>query len=85
MFAADAKTLARIAPTIHRVVVIDPNLASARLLIDVMKSLGSREAVHETDEARALDAIREIEPGLIFTERAGPRLDGESFTRKLRL
>lgn len=84
MFAADAKTLARIAPTIHRVVVVDPNPAAARLLLDLMKSLGSREVVHETDELRALDSIREIEPGLIFTERAGPRLDGEAFTRKLR-
>jgi hypothetical protein len=49
-----------------------------------MKSLGSREVVHETDELRAMDSIREIEPGLVFTERAGPRLDGEAFTRKLR-
>lgn len=84
MFAADARTLARIAPAVRRVVIVDPNLASARLLVDIMKSLGSREVVTETDEARALDAIREVEPGLVFTERAGPNLDGETLTRKLR-
>lgn len=84
MFAADARVLNRIAPTIQRVVIADPNLASARLLVDIMKSLGSREVVVETDEARVMDAIREIEPGLIFTERAGPRLDGEGLTRNLR-
>lgn len=84
MFAADARVLNRIAPTIQRVVIADPNLASARLLVDILKSLGSREVVVETEEARVMDAIREIEPGLIFTERTGPRLDGEAVTRNLR-
>ena len=84
MFAADTRTLNRIAPTIQRVVIADPNLASARLLVDIMKSLGAREVVTESEEARVMDAIREIEPGLIFTERAGPQLDGESLTRNLR-
>jgi len=84
VFAADTRTLNRIAPTIQRVVIADPNLASARLLVDIMKSLGAREVVTESDEARVMDAIREIEPGLIFTERAGPQLDGESLTRNLR-
>ena len=84
MFAADAKTLARIEPAVRRVVIADPNMASARLLLDIMKSLGAREVVAETDETRVLEIIREIEPGLVFTERTGPRLDGESLTRKLR-
>ena len=84
MFAADARTLSRIAPTIQRVVIVDQNLASARLLLDIMKSLGSREVVHETEEVRALDSIREIEPGVIFTERNGACLDGENLTRTLR-
>ncbi len=84
MFATDAKTLARIAPAVRRVVIADPNMASARLLQDIMKSLGAREVVAETDEARVLEIIREIEPGIVFTERTGPKLDGESLTRKLR-
>ena len=84
MFAADARTLARIEPAVRRVVIADPNMASARLLLDIMKSLGAREVVTETDESRVMDAIREIEPGLVFTERMGPRLDGEALTRKLR-
>ena len=84
MFAADARTLSRIEPVLRRIVIVDPNLASARLLVDIMKGLGAREVVTENDEARAMDTIREIEPGLIFTERTGPRLDGESLTRKIR-
>ena len=84
MFATDAKTLARIAPAVRRVVIADPNMASARLLLDIMKSLGAREVVAETEEVRVLEIIREIEPGIVFTERTGPKLDGESLTRKLR-
>ena len=51
MFAADARVLNRIKPTIQRVVIADPNQASARLLLDIMKSLGAREVVVESDEA----------------------------------
>ena len=84
MFAVDARTLSRIEPAVRRVIIADPNIASARLLLDIMKSLGAREVVTLTDESRVMEAIREIDPGIIFTERAGPKLDGESLTRKLR-
>jgi len=84
VFAADAKVLARIAPVVRRVIIADPNIASARLLQDIMKSLGAREVVTEGDEARLLDLIREVEPGIVFTERTGAQLDGEAFVRKLR-
>jgi len=84
VFAADARTLSRIEPAVRRVVIADANVAAARLLVDILKSMGSREVVVETDEARVLDAVREIEPGLIFTERSGPKLNGESLARKLR-
>ena len=84
MFAADAKTLNRIEPGVRRVLIADPNLASARLLLDIMKSLGAREVVTESDEHRVIDHAREMEPGLIFTERSGPKLDGERLARSIR-
>lgn len=84
MFAADAKTLNRIEPVVRRVLIVDPNLASARLLLDIMKTMGAREVVTEADEHRAIDHAREMEPGLIFTERSGARLDGEQLARKIR-
>lgn len=84
MFAADPKVLARIAPVVRRVVIADPNVASARVLQDILKSLGSREVVIEHEEARVVELIREVEPGILFTERTGAQLDGESLTRKLR-
>lgn len=84
MFAADAKILSRIGPVIRRVLIVDPNPASARLLLEIMKGMGAREVITETGETRALDIVGDIQPGLIFTERTGARLDGESLTRKLR-
>lgn len=84
MFAADAKTLNRIEPAVRRVLIADPNPASARMLQDVLKTMGAREVIVEADEHRVLDHAREMEPGLVFTERSGPRLDGEQLARKIR-
>lgn len=84
MFALDAKTLHRIAPTISRVVIVDPNTAPARLLSDLLKSIGAREVAIEVSEDRALHLVQEMEPGLILTERSGAHLDGERFVRRLR-
>ena len=84
MFAADARTLQKIEPVVRRVLVVDPNVATAKLLIDIMKGLGARDVVMEQDEKTALEVARDLEPGIVFTERSGPRLDGESFVRRLR-
>lgn len=84
MFSADAKTLNRIESVVRRVLIADPNLTSARLLLDIMKSMGAREVVTESDEHRVMDHAREMEPGLIFTERCGSKLDGEQLARRIR-
>lgn len=84
MFAIDTKTLSRIEPVVRRTLVVDPNPHSARLLMDVMKALGAREVVTEPDNKRAMAMARDLEPGLIFTERSGPGLDGEELTRLIR-
>ena len=84
VFAADSKTLHKIEPVIRRTLIVDPNMASAKLMADLVKGLGAREVVVEQDEKLALEAARDLEPGIIFVERTGPRLDGESFTKRLR-
>ncbi len=84
MFATDPRLLKRLEPVVHRVLIVDPNVASARMLGDVLKGLGARQLAFEPEERRALEMARDMEPGLIFTERSGVRLDGESFTRRLR-
>ncbi|EHN76984.1 response regulator receiver domain protein, partial [Streptomyces coelicoflavus ZG0656] len=77
MFTADAKTLSRIEPTVRRVAIIEPNAASARLMSDLIKGLGAREIYVESDEERAVELLRDVEPVVVFTEYAGPTLSGE--------
>lgn len=84
MFTADRRIIARLEPTVRRVLIVDPNAHAARLLADLMKALGTRDVVTEAEERRALTAAMEFDPGLIFVENAGPKLDGESFSRSLR-
>ncbi len=84
MFTADVKTLNRIAPAVRRVVLVEPNPSAARLMTDIMKGLGAREVYVDGDEDRALELVRDAEPGIIFMERAGPRLNGESLARRIR-
>lgn len=84
MFAIDTKIRNRIEPVVRRVMIVDPNMASARLIADIVKSVGAREVHIEHDQDRAMARARESEPGLVFIERSGPRLDGEAFARALR-
>ena len=84
MFAANARTLSRIEPAVRRVVIIDPNLSATRLLTDIMKGMGAREVYSESDEERALELLRDVEPGVIFTERSGETLNGETLARRVR-
>lgn len=70
-------------PLVSRVVILDAHLHGARLLGDIIKQLGSREVVIETDGDLAMETVRSIEPTLIFTELSAG-LDGVSFVRALR-
>ena len=67
-----------------RVLIVDPNPHAARLLVDVIKALGTRDMAVETDEEKAMKMAASLEPGLILTERTGPGLNGESLARRIR-
>ncbi len=84
MFASDTKQIQRLEPFIRRVLVVDPNPGSARLLGELLKGLGARQLAFEPEERRALEMANSLDPGVIFVERGGPRLDGESFTKRIR-
>lgn len=84
MFAADRRVLAKLAPMLKRVLIVDPNPHSARMLTDIIKGLGAAQIVVEPAADRALLRAADLEPGIVFTERTGDRLDGEALTRKLR-
>lgn len=84
MFAVDTRVLAKLAPVLRRVLIVDPNPHAARLLTEIVKGMGAGEIVVEPSEPRAMKAAADLEPGIIFTERNGDNLDGESLARALR-
>ncbi|HEY0052463.1 MAG TPA: response regulator [Caulobacteraceae bacterium] len=84
MFVIDPRVRNQIEPVVRRVLVVDPNMAAAKLLGDLMKGLGAREVVFEQDEKQAYEICRDLEPGMVLTERTGPRLDGEQLARRIR-
>jgi CheY-like chemotaxis protein len=84
LFNANPKTLARLAPRLQRVLIVDPNAASARLLADLAKEMGAREIHFAPTQPRALALVRDLDPQMIFTEFSGPELDGVEFTRSVR-
>ena len=77
MFAIDKRILARIEPVVKRVLIVDPNPHAGRLLTDIMKGLGARDVAVEPTLAQAMAMAAALEPGIVFTERTGPGLEGE--------
>lgn len=84
MFSLTPQQTARLAPTLKRVLIVDPNGMAAKLLTDVVRSLGARDVVVESDQSVALSLVADFDPTLIFIERAGPSLDGEALSRRIR-
>ena len=84
MFTTDTKSLARMAPTLKRVLIVDPNATAAKLLAETLKGLGVGVVVHRAEGRASLDVCREFEPTLIFTEYKGQNLDGEAFAKAVR-
>lgn len=69
---------------VGRTLIVDTKTTSASIIADIVRSIGGRDIVIEGDEKRALTACLELDPDIIFVERSGPRLDGLSFSRRLR-
>ena len=84
MFNANAKALARLAPLVQRVLIVDPNTPAARLLADLMKEMGTRQSYFAGSLSRAISMVESVDPHVIFTEFSGSDLDGLEFTRLVR-
>lgn len=84
MFNVDPKVLRKIAPHIQRVLILDGNPQSVRLLSDVLRAITLCQVQSAGTNQRALQIARSFDPQVIFTEYAGPGLDGLAFTMSLR-
>lgn len=84
MFNADPKLVQRLAPTLGRVLILDPVPAVAKLAGDLLKELGAGQVVAMTTTTRALELAGKLQPQLVLTEHLGPEFDGPAFMRELR-
>jgi CheY-like chemotaxis protein len=83
VFSADAKTDQRINALMQRVLIVDAQPASAKLLADLLRDVCQCQIWTATGTARALEAAQIAEPYIVFVDH-GPGMDGAAFTRTLR-
>ena len=70
---------------IERVLVIDPNGVTAKMLANLLRSVWPYVQIYGApNAAHAMALASDILPQLIFTEAMAPGLDGLAFTRGLR-
>jgi CheY-like chemotaxis protein len=79
-----AKTAQRMAPMLRRVLIVDPQPASARVLGELLRDVCLPEIWAAPTNAKALKLAEKIDPQLIFCELADDKVDGLAFTRALR-
>lgn len=84
MFNDDYKTIQRMSPLLQRVLVVDPQPASARLVGELMRNIARSQVWTATTTAKALGVTRISDPQIIFVELSGQDVDGADFTRQLR-
>lgn len=69
----------------ERILVIDPNMATAKMLANLLRSMWPSAQVYGAkDTDRAMMLASEVDPQLVFVESIGPNLDGMAFTRAFR-
>lgn len=83
MLSADAKTNQRIFALMQRVLIVDPQPASCKLLSGILRDICSCQIWTAPDAQKAMTVAAGIEPHVIFVDH-GPSLDGAAFTQAIR-
>jgi DNA-binding response OmpR family regulator len=83
VFDGNVRTIQRVAAKVQRILVIDPNPATARLLADQMRPLGAQLFAAPSSE-KGYAMARATDPQLIFVEHTTDGVDGLAFCRKIR-
>ena len=68
-----------------RILVLDPNMATAKMLANLLRALSPSAQVYGAQDAeKAMLLAGEVDPQLVFVEAAAPNLNGMAFTRAFR-
>jgi CheY-like chemotaxis protein len=84
LLTLDPKTAQALAPSLGRVLIVDPAPGSARLLSDLLHNVGPGRVWTATSTAQGLALADSLSPQVIFVEYLNGAVDGLAFTRKLR-
>jgi DNA-binding response OmpR family regulator len=84
LFNADAKIIQRMSPLLQRVMVVDPQPASARLLGELMRDIARSQVWVAESNEKAIRLANSYDPHIIFVELNAGAVDGLAFTRELR-
>lgn len=84
MFDGNVRTIQRVAAKMQRVMVVDPNPATARLLAEHLRPLGGVQIFAAPSAEKGYAMARATDPQLIFVEHNQAGVDGLAFTRKIR-
>lgn len=80
---AEANVSQRMAALMQRVLIVDPQPLSAKLLFELLRNIGPCQIWTAADAGRALEVAQSAEPQLVFVEH-GDELDGIGLVRALR-
>lgn len=83
-FDGDKRIIEQIAPRLKRVLVADPQSASARLFKDLMGEIASSHVWIANNTDRALKIAQTSDPQLIVLNLGDEAVDGLGITRKIR-
>ncbi|MFZ4606522.1 MAG: response regulator [Caulobacter sp.] len=84
MFDADEKLHQRLAPRLQRVLIVDPQPASVKLLGDLLRSIVATQIVAAPNDAKALQLAAVFDPQIIFVEHSGLHMNGAKLARAIR-
>ena len=84
MFDGDKRILEKMQPKLKRVLIADPQPASARLFSELMRDIAYSHVWIASNTDRALKIAETCDPQIIVVELGDDRVDGLGFTRKVR-
>jgi DNA-binding response OmpR family regulator len=84
LFDSDAKTIQRMAPMLQRVLIVDAQPASARLLGELMRDIARSQAWVAASNDKGLKLAETCDPHIVFVELSEDKVDGLAFTKRLR-
>lgn len=84
MFNADEKLHQRLGPHMQRILIVDPQPASVKLLGDLLRSIVSTQIVTAPNDAKALQLAAVFDPQIIFMEHSGAHMDGARLAKAIR-